>query len=428
MRTGTRRSALRRPPRRRRWGPHRRRASRRASRRRARSPRARRRPRRDRRAAAPAPCPVCASVTSRAIWASAVSSPTRVARTTSLPPTLIVAPLTSSPGRDLDGHALAGEERLVDGAAAFDDDAVGGDLLARPHHEEIAHAKLLDRDATLAPVRLEQRRLLCAELEQRTQRRPRPSLGARLEVAPGEHEDGDDRGDLEVDVVARGVSRQRRARTASSCPGCRRSRKKSATTDQPYAASVPTLISVSIVAAPWRRFCQAARWNGQPPQRTTGVASCERRAIASSVNWKAGTIASEQDGQREQRRHHEPPPQRRRWIGLLGGRLAAIPRQARGVADLGDGVDEILGPDDGRVVVDRGLLGGVVHRCGHTLELVQPAARSGRAGRAGHPLDRELEPLGGRDRAHRRYVGSRLRRSLPSVGVADTSKGYQSTA
>ena len=42
--------------------------------------------------------PVWASVTRRAIWASAVSSPTRVARTTRRPPTLIVAPTTSSPG------------------------------------------------------------------------------------------------------------------------------------------------------------------------------------------------------------------------------------------------------------------------------------------------------------------------------------------
>ena len=42
--------------------------------------------------------PDWASLTSRAIWASAVSLPTRVARTTSLPPMLTVAPATSSPG------------------------------------------------------------------------------------------------------------------------------------------------------------------------------------------------------------------------------------------------------------------------------------------------------------------------------------------
>ena len=57
-------------------------------------------------------------------------------------------------------------------------------------------------------------------------------------------------------------------------PGMPASRKKRATSDQPRAASVPSEISVSIVAAPWRRFCQAALWKGQPPQSTTGVASC----------------------------------------------------------------------------------------------------------------------------------------------------------
>ena len=42
--------------------------------------------------------PLWASATSRAIWASWVSEPTRVARTSSRPPTLTVAPTTLSPG------------------------------------------------------------------------------------------------------------------------------------------------------------------------------------------------------------------------------------------------------------------------------------------------------------------------------------------
>ena len=41
--------------------------------------------------------PFCASSTSRAIWASWVSAPTRVARTTRRPPALTVAPVTASP-------------------------------------------------------------------------------------------------------------------------------------------------------------------------------------------------------------------------------------------------------------------------------------------------------------------------------------------
>ena len=35
---------------------------------------------------------------------------------------------------------------------------------------------------------------------------------------------------------------------------------------------VPTEIRVSIVAAPCRRLVQAALWNGQAPQTTTGAA------------------------------------------------------------------------------------------------------------------------------------------------------------
>ncbi len=42
--------------------------------------------------------PVCASLTSRPICATAVSAPTLVARTIRRPPTLTVAPITSSPG------------------------------------------------------------------------------------------------------------------------------------------------------------------------------------------------------------------------------------------------------------------------------------------------------------------------------------------
>ena len=52
---------------------------------------------------------------------------------------------------------------------------------------------------------------------------------------------------------------------------------------------MPRLISVSIVAAPWRRFSQAARWKGQPPHRTTGVASWSTSHCQLS-NWKADTI------------------------------------------------------------------------------------------------------------------------------------------
>ena len=67
--------------------------------------------------------------------------------------------------------------------------------------------------------------------------------------------------------------------------------KNRAHTDHRYAAVTPTEISVSIVAAPWRRFVSAARWNGQAPHTTTG----EARVNASHCQWsncRAGTIDS----------------------------------------------------------------------------------------------------------------------------------------
>ena len=55
-------------------------------------------------------------------------------------------------------------------------------------------------------------------------------------------------------------------------PGIPASPRKSAQSDQPNAARVPSDTSVSMVAAPCRRLVQAARWNGSPPQTTTGAA------------------------------------------------------------------------------------------------------------------------------------------------------------
>ena len=112
--------------------------------------------------------PFWASVTSRAIWASAVSAPTRVARTTSRPPALTVAPVTGLPGRDFDRYRFAGQQRGVDGRGAFLDDAVGGDLLAGADDEQVADGELADRDADLGAV-AEDGDVFGAHVEQRPQ-------------------------------------------------------------------------------------------------------------------------------------------------------------------------------------------------------------------------------------------------------------------
>ena len=69
----------------------------------------------------------------------------------------------------------------------------------------------------------------------------------------------------------------------------------SAYSDHSQAASVPSEISVSIVAAPCLRLTHAALWNGHAAHSTTGVTSF------SDSHWKlsncsAGIIASSSTG------------------------------------------------------------------------------------------------------------------------------------
>jgi hypothetical protein len=59
-------------------------------------------------------------------------------------------------GADLDRDRLAGEHAHVDGGVTVLDDAVGGDLLARPDDEEIADLQPLDGDALLLAVGVEE--------------------------------------------------------------------------------------------------------------------------------------------------------------------------------------------------------------------------------------------------------------------------------
>ena len=71
--------------------------------------------------------------------------------------------------------------------------------------------------------------------------------------------------------------------------------RNSAYSDHSQAASVPTLISVSIVAAPCLRFVHAAWWNGHPAHTTTGDTSVSDSHWKLS-NWSAGIIASSSAG------------------------------------------------------------------------------------------------------------------------------------
>src|SRR4029079_10043030 len=81
--------------------------------------------------------------------------------------------------------------------------------------------------------------------------------------------------------------------------------------------------------------------------------------------------------------------------GLLRGLHLGL-GHARGVAGRLDRADEGVRGHELGLELDRRLLGRVVHRRRHAVELVQPALDPRRARRARHPFDRKVEP-----RAHR---------------------------
>ena len=167
--------------------------------------------------------------------------------------------------------------------------AVGRDLLARARDEAIADGQLRDRDAPLDAARVEHRDVLRTELEQRTQRGARASPRASLEVAAGQDERRHDRGDLEVDPVARRLRARARARTASAARPLPAPRKQSATTDQPHAASVPMLISVSIVAVRWRRLLPGGAGGTAGPPRGRRASRARAPPTASSRTGAPGS-------------------------------------------------------------------------------------------------------------------------------------------
>ena len=96
----------------------------------------------------------------------------------------------------------------------------------------------------------------------------------------------------------------------------------SAYSDHSQAASVPTEMSVSIVAAPCRRFAHAALWNGHAAHSTTGVtrfsdshwklSNCSAGIIASSSAGTDSSAASDRAGGAAARSRRARPARRRR--------------------------------------------------------------------------------------------------------------------
>ena len=318
--------------------------------------------------------PDCASATSLAICASAVSSPTFVARTTSRPNVLTVAPATEAPARDVDRYRLAREHRLVDRGLALDDDAVRRHLLARTDDEEIAGRELGDRNRDLDPVS-EHAGLLRAELEERADRSARAASRPRLEVAPEQDQRRDHGGDLEVDV--RVVDDDERGDRPA--PG----RERADRDERVHRGrAVPRVQDGSTVEV-------------EPGPEDDRRREREREPLP-ALELQRHHHREDDERRREHGRHEKPPANGVRAIdGLarLGRRHGVVAGRLDRAEQIGDG--DALGIEaNGR------LLGRVVHRGVDPVELVELALDPVRARGARHPLEREIDTrvaLGRRD-------------------------------
>ena len=122
-------------------------------------------------------------------------------------------------GAHLDGHGLTGQHRRVHRRRARNHDAVGGDLLAGARDEDVADGELVYGNACFGRSVAQDGDVLGAHVEQCAQRRAGLPLGARLEIAPGEDEGGDGRGDFQIEMGSAVVVRQRGS-ASSSCRVC----------------------------------------------------------------------------------------------------------------------------------------------------------------------------------------------------------------
>ena len=202
--------------------------------------------------------------------------------------------------------------------------------------------------------------------------------------------------------------------------------RRSTTVDHPHAASVPTEMSVSIVAAPWRALTEAARWKGQPAQKTTGVDRA-RATHSQPSNCSGITIASSASGTL---RTAATTRRRRKRAGLVGNRGMHV-LESRLVARGLDGGDEVVDRDHARVEGHGGLIGGVVDRRLDAVELVQLPLDPGRARGAGHALEVEANSLARsclRGRHAASYPASSIatRIAASSIAAARTSTRFVS--
>ena len=170
----------------------------------------------------------CACCTSATICASALSAPTLVARTRSVPSALIGRADDLAARGLVHRQALPGDHRLVDLGLAVLDDPVDRDLRAGPDQQQVTGDDLGGGHLDLAAV-AEHHRPGWGEVEQGADGVVGAAAGAHLEPVPEQHERGQHGGGLVEHLAAAGegdhqrvaASRRRpRRRPAPSCPAC----------------------------------------------------------------------------------------------------------------------------------------------------------------------------------------------------------------
>ena len=252
---------------------------------------------------------------------------------------------------DLDRHALASQERGVDGGRARLDHTVGGDLLAWPDNEEVADLQRLDRDAPLLAVGAEHGDVLRAQLEQRLQRGAGAALRARLEVATHQDQDDDDRGDLEVDLTAAGARPERELevhphRRVAASP------RKSAYNDHAHAARVPIEISSAHRRGTVPCVDERGPMEGPAAPEHDRGRELEREPLP-AVELERRHHREQEHGQRQHRRDEQPEAERRgQVLGTASSAVSSLGKRGL-VAGRLDRGDQLLRRDGGRVELDR---------------------------------------------------------------------------
>ncbi len=116
----------------------------------------------------------------------------------------MVPPVTFASERLLHRDRLAADHGFVDGAAAFGDDAVGGNLLAGTNAQLVADVDSAEFDVVFGAVRGDAARGLWGQSEQSGERAAGSAAGFQLQHLAEQHQHGDDGGGFKVEAELAG--------------------------------------------------------------------------------------------------------------------------------------------------------------------------------------------------------------------------------